>query len=370
MKIELCFAEKTALGLILLVALPYFIVLVAGVYFYNNALECTGAQQAVIDCFAQIRLLYFALLAIWVAAIAISGVLIFNFFRNFVIPIEKLSEIASDIAAGKSHPIPYFKTKGSNEVAKLYDVLRTMVESLSFTIHRLEEANKTKSEFISIASHQLRTPLSAIKWLIELLKENRSLPQEEVLKLNDIYESNERLIRLVNDLLNVSRMESGGLVVSPRPVNLVNLINSCVNLYKPSIEIKKQKITVSIDTEVKEVNLDPVIFNEVLNNILENAVVYAPEDSEIKVGLRRENNNYIISVHNEGPAIPEMEHEKLFTKFYRGPVAQKLRPTGSGLGLFIAKASIEAHGGKIWFESPTGPDSVGVTFYVSIPINR
>ena|SRR3989338_2508925 len=367
MKIQLCLAEKIALGLIILVALPYFLILVASVYFYNNALECFIVHQAAIDCFAQMRPFYFGLLALWIGAVIISGVLVFIFFRDFVNPIEKLSEIASDIAAGKSRPIPYLKVRGRNEVARLYDVIRNMSDNLINNIKKLETANKFKSEFISIASHQLRTPLSAIKWLVEMLLENGPVltaGQKETLQ--NIYKSNERLIALVADLLNVGKLEAGKITARRELSNIENLIKSEIELCKTEAEMKNIKINLKLETDIKEILLDPLLFIQGVRNILDNAVIYSPENTKVDVTISSQKGNYVIAIHNDGPSIPEIEHDRLFTKFYRGPVAQRMKPGGSGLGLFIAKLAIESLGGVIWFDSPIHENS-GVTFYISIP---
>ena len=172
---------------------------------------------------------------------------------------------------------------------------------------------------------------------------------------------------MVNDLLSAAKLEGGKIIANRARTDIVKLIENEFLMEKTEIERKKIKVDFRKETDLREVEVDILLFGQAIKNLLENAVAYSPEDSEITVALTADKSNFAVSVHNEGAGIPEMEHDKLFTKFYRGPVAQRLRPEGSGLGLFIAKLAIEANGGNIWFESPTH-DGGGVTFFVSVPI--
>ncbi len=109
-------------------------------------------------------------------------------------------------------------------------------------------------------------------------------------------------------------------------------------------------------------------FNEAFKNILDNAINYSSENSKVEVKIDKKDNNYVVSVHNDGPAIPDQDRNKLFTRFYRGEGGVRTKPSGSGLGLYVAKSNIELLNGKIWFESPTN-DNQGVTFYISLPLS-
>ncbi|MFY9461693.1 MAG: ATP-binding protein [Candidatus Sungiibacteriota bacterium] len=227
--------------------------------------------------------------------------------------------------------------------------------------------DRAKTEFVSLASHQLRTPLSAIKWIIEVLLEGGKLTRVQKGYLRDIYVSNERLINLVRDLLNVSKMEAGGIVVRLTPgTDLHEIVDAAVDIVKHRAEAKKVKIRVTCVGE-PEAEIDPVLLSEAFRNILDNAVTFAPPKSVVDVNGKSNDGTCTIAVHNDGPAIPEPDREKIFTKFYRGVGVQRLKPEGSGLGLFIAKSAIEAMGGKIWFESGT---EKGVTFFIQLPTKR
>jgi len=224
--------------------------------------------------------------------------------------------------------------------------------------------DKAKSEFVSLASHQLRTPLSAIKWTLEALGQDEGLTVKHKERIADVHSSNERLISLVNDLLNVSHIEEGKLVIKKELVDFVKLINEDLNLLKINAEKKQQILKLAIKTPIAPVNLDILRFNEVFNNLVSNAINYAPEGQTIDITISAKDNDYVIAVHNNEPIIPLADQKKLFTKFFRGTNIQIINTAGSGLGLFIAKAAVEENGGKIWFESKAG---VGTTFFFTVP---
>lgn len=232
-------------------------------------------------------------------------------------------------------------------------------------ITKERELDRAKSGFISLASHQLRTPLSATKWLIELLMEGK-LTNEQKENIKNLAISNERLINLVNDLLNISRLESSAAVANPQPVSIQELVKESIQLLKPKADRSSKKIKFSVEAEMQKILADPALFNEAFENILENAISYSPENSDIEIVIKKRGRSYIISVHNEGEGIPDAEQDKLFTRFYRGENAKKLKPEGSGLGLFIAKSAVEANGGRISFEAEEGR---GITFFIELPIH-
>jgi PAS domain S-box-containing protein len=226
------------------------------------------------------------------------------------------------------------------------------------------QVEKAKSEFLSLASHQLRTPLSATRWTLDLFMEDKTLSEKNKERLKDLYDSNMRLINLVNNLLNVSRIEAGRLPVNKKPVDVISLIEESYKTCLPNAEKKKQKIKMSVGIKDGNAIIDPMLFGEALNNLLSNAINYAPENSEIEVSAGLKGGKYSISVHNAGPAISGVDREKLFEKFYRGVDSQSVKTEGSGLGLFIAKSAVEANGGNIGFDSS---EKDGTIFYFTVP---
>ncbi|MDP2695689.1 MAG: HAMP domain-containing sensor histidine kinase [bacterium] len=316
-------------------------------------------------------LFYPILAAVWLL-IAIGGATFASLvYRQIVEPVQDMSALAEDIKMAKgnlSKSIHGNEKFDSEEMSKLHATIKDMGLKLSANIEQLEQANKSKLEFISIASHQLRTPLSSIKWLIENLRKSKNLLPEQRDRLVEIYESNERLISLVNDLLNVSRLESGAAIAQPRLASLEESMRGVIILFEPAAKAKGISINLNFDVAPLPLLFDPVLFEEAFESILDNAVAYAPNGTEVSISVGQKGDDYTVAIHNDGPGIDESERKRIFTKFYRGPLAQKIRPRGSGLGLFVAKLATEANGGKIWFESPAEIGG-GVTFYLSLPIS-
>ncbi|MBI4992255.1 MAG: PAS domain S-box protein [Candidatus Harrisonbacteria bacterium] len=230
-----------------------------------------------------------------------------------------------------------------------------------------KEIDRAKTEFISLASHQLRTPLSTIKWVLEvMMEETDNLNDKQKDRLKDLFVSNERLISLVEDLLSVSRIETGKLMVNLKPSNLKSLIEDSIKLLQPKADEEQKKISLSIEAKLKEIMADQFLFSEAFKNLLDNAISFANKGTTVDIKVNKQDINYVVSVHDFGPPILETEEGKIFTKFYRGPQAQYIKQKGTGLGLFIAKSAIESMGGTIWFDSFQD----GVTFYISIPIKN
>jgi signal transduction histidine kinase len=214
----------------------------------------------------------------------------------------------------------------------------------------------------NIIFHQFNAPLAAIKWTTESLLE---LMDESKTKLNDIYNSDGALISLVNDLLNLNRISAGKkLIPKFASTKAEELLAKVISLLKPLADRNNQKINLKIRGSAYPLRADSDLLSRALSNLLENAVNYGPKDSEIGVSCDFKDESCVIGIHNFGPAIPAEEQKSLFTRFFRTETAKKLKPQGSGLGLFIAKSIVEANGGKIWCESD---DKKGTTFFIEIP---
>jgi PAS domain S-box-containing protein len=224
--------------------------------------------------------------------------------------------------------------------------------------------DQAKSDFISLASHQLRTPLSAMKWTLEAFAGDQGLTAKHQERLRDLYVSNERLIALVNDLLNVSHITDKKIVAKKQTADLAKTIKNLLETIKVNADKKQQTLKMKISLKAAKVNMDIVLFGETFNNLVSNAINYAPAGARIDITLSVSGQNYLIAVHNDEPIIPVADQAKLFTKFYRSLNSQTVNTAGTGLGLFIAKAAAEANGGKIWFASKAG---IGTTFYFTVP---
>ncbi|QQS60853.1 MAG: PAS domain S-box protein [Candidatus Moraniibacteriota bacterium] len=228
------------------------------------------------------------------------------------------------------------------------------------------EINRMKSEFVSVASHQLRTPLTSIKWFAELLldESNVNLTNEQKEYAKEIYEGNERLIDLVNDLLNVSRIETGkNFVVEMKKTDIVEIVRDVVKKQIPSA--KEKNITIVLDEEIPEVlllDIDGVKIEQVFQNLLSNAIKYSLENSEVRFGFLEEDRSVCFSVKDSGIGIPDDQKKHMFEKFFRASNVIMTEAQGTGLGLYIAKSIIEGHGGEIWFES----SEKGTTFFIRL----
>lgn len=233
-------------------------------------------------------------------------------------------------------------------------------------IKRLE---RIKTEFVSVASHQLRTPLTAMNWYIEMMLSGDAGPLSEKQKdyLEEVYRGSNRMVGLVNDLLNISRLESGRLRIEPKPTDLTKLIKSIIKEVEPLTRAKNCDIFFDESPGVKVVPIDESLMRQVIHNLVTNALKYVDGKKrncyhEIKIS--ETSAAYVVSVVDNGIGIPVAVQPRIFEKFVRADNAIKVDAEGSGLGLYIAKMIMDASGGKIDFESKEG---VGTKFILTIP---
>lgn len=236
-------------------------------------------------------------------------------------------------------------------------------------ISKEQEIDKAKSEFVSLASHQLRTPLGIIKWYLEAL-ENEEYFKKSPEKIKDYFteirKSNERVLSLVRDLLSISRIEQGKVKNFPKLVDSVQVVSEIVEQMQILAVKKKVMLKLQIiDNNIPNITIDVFQFHEVVENLIVNAIEYSFTRGAVEVTLARISDTLVIKVKDSGIGISKNDQDKLFTKFYRSEKATGYNPEGSGLGLYVVKSYVEAWGGKISVESV---EAKGSTFTISIPM--
>ncbi len=232
----------------------------------------------------------------------------------------------------------------------------------------VDKLSKAKSEFISIASHQLRTPLTAVKGYISMIVEGTYGKLSEKLEkpLKNVYQSNERLIKLVNDLLSLSRLEAGKLEFKPEPTSLEKMIPDIVEELKINAEKKGLYIKIVKPSKLlPKTMIDQDKLRQVILNIIDNAIKYTKKGG-ITIELKKLDSREQIKISDTGEGMDREEIKSLFQMFSRATAGTQLHREGAGIGLYVAKRFVDMHNGKIWVESP-GKDK-GSTFYIELPI--
>jgi signal transduction histidine kinase len=235
------------------------------------------------------------------------------------------------------------------------------------SFEKLAEANRMKSEFVSVVSHQLRSPLSNLKWAIEFLMSGRiaSINEKQIEYFKILKENSGRMDRLVADLLIVSRIQQGRLPIKKENVSLGDLIEKINEGVKIFAKASNVELSFVAEKELPQIFIDPFQIKLAIENLLDNAIRYAKENGKVEMSLSKKNNSLYFEIKDNGVGIPKEDQKYIFQKFFRSGNALKYQTEGSGLGLYIARSIIEKSHGKIGFRSQEG---VGSTFWFSLPI--
>lgn len=233
------------------------------------------------------------------------------------------------------------------------------------SFERIALASRAKAEFVSIISHQLRSPLTSIKWLIETLVKDEKIDGQSKPYLLTVNDYNERMIRLVNDLLEVNRIEDDRLTLRPTENSIIDITKKTIQDFTQFAATSNVTLVAEIDDAVPRSIFDETRVRWVIENLVNNAIRYSKSGKPVTVHVKKQGTQIYWSVTNNGVGISKEDAKRIFEKFFRGTNSVKLQTEGSGLGLFIARSIIEASGGKIGFSSEENKET---TFWFLLPI--
>lgn len=279
--------------------------------------------------------------------------------RNFIRPIKKLSIAAERMAKGDFSQ--RVEILSNNEIGRLSKTFNEMAQ-------KIEETDRAKSEFVSLASHQLLTPLTTVSWYIETLLAGSvsGLSEKQKEYIKNVYSTNHNMVETVRALLDVSRIEMGTFYIKPQSVNIVDAANSVLDELTIRIKEKELEIIKDFDSNMPIVEMDPQLIRIIFQNLLSNAVKYTSNKGKVIISTKKQEQDILVSISDSGYGIPKELQEKVFSKFFRSYNIKEKVPEGTGLGLYIVKSIIDNSGGKIRFESE---ENKGTTFYVSYPLS-
>lgn len=365
--------QKFFLSILLLSLFPFLIASLILIYGYEStfktALDAIGIGEnpsrgeTVTSAFQGLRLQIALMIFLLFLLITAGSAVVSHFFAR---PIHTILSGVKKIADGSLDiTIP---VASHDELGELATTINAMAQSLKDTREREKMISRAKSEFISISAHQLRTPLSALKWIMNMLLEGDigPLSEDQTAIIQKGFAANERMINLVNDLLDVARIEEGRFAYNFSTYDIVEVVQESVSEHVTLAGQKNVGLVFSPGTITqRRFKLDKEKMLLALNNLIENAIHYSFPTSEIAVGARQEGEEIIVSVKDAGVGIPKDQQGRIFTKFFRADNVIRLQTEGSGLGLFIVKNVVLRHGGRVWFESEEGR---GTTFYIALPL--
>jgi len=248
-------------------------------------------------------------------------------------------------------------------------VLFIIATIITQSFERLAEAFRMKSEFVSVVSHQLRSPLSNLKWSIELLTSGKigSVSEKELEYYKILKENSDRMVELISDLLVVSRIETAKLPIKNSEFSLVELTEELIKFFNPFILASNIGVIFNPDKNLPKVFADSSQVRLVVENLLENAIRYTKGKGDILIKIEKTSNHLLFEIRDNGVGIPKNDQKFIFSKFFRSENALKHQTQGSGLGLYIARAIVNKSGGKMGFKSE---EDKGSTFWFTLPIKK
>jgi signal transduction histidine kinase len=234
-------------------------------------------------------------------------------------------------------------------------------------VELVQELDRQKDELLSIVSHQLATPVSSVKWYLEMLLDGDvgTLSKDQQEYLGTMQSVTHDLSDLVSMILDVSRIQLGKMKVDRQELDLNVFFKEILSVIEPKAKEKHQQFIVKIDDNLPKAMLDKRLTRMTIENLLSNAVKYTPAEGKVSFVVSRQDEKVHVEVKDTGVGIPEKDKEKIFGKLFRASNTGSIE--GNGFGLYVAKGAIEAQGGKIWFESK---ENEGTKFFVDLPVPR
>ena len=310
---------------------------------------------------------------------------------HFVIPLQTSSGIVGYMFIGEPRGVRY-RHSDINVIVETYNSLMIAINSaisiytvreINSTLeqrianatkdlrrvnHNLRKTDESKDEFISMASHQLRTPLTSIKGYISMILDGDAgkINKTQETFLTEAFTSSDRMVHIINDFLNVSRLQTGKFVLDKTSSNLNGIVKQEIEGLNNSASARGLKLEFSSD-ETPDIVADFDKIRQVIMNMIDNAIYYSKPNHPIKISLLNKGDRVEFIVKDSGIGVPKKEQEGLFSKFYRASNARRQRPDGTGVGLFLARKVVLEHGGDVIFESEEGR---GSTFGFWLPINN
>jgi signal transduction histidine kinase len=271
--------------------------------------------------------------------------------------VKLLEIVSSELAIAIQNVMQFEEIQQFNVI--LEERIEQATRKLQRTNEKLKALDETKDEFISMASHQLRTPLTSVKGYLSMVIEGDAgqITETQRKLLWQAFISSQRMVNLIADLLNVSRLRTGKFIIESTPTNLANIIAEEIDQLRETAQARELKLIFDKPKDFPVLMLDETKIRQVAMNFMDNAIYYTPPGGEIHVELKDTPKSIEFAVADNGIGVPKHEQPHLFTKFYRAGNARKARPDGTGLGLFMAKKVVMAQGGSILFHSKEGKGS-------------
>lgn len=281
--------------------------------------------------------------------------------------LDFIDIVSDEFAIAIQSELRFEEIKAFN--AELQRKIDEATRELKDSNEKLQRLDEAKDEFISMASHQLRTPLTTVKGYLSMVLEGdvgKVAPAQKKV-LEEAYDSAQRMVFLIGDFLNVSRLQTGKFIMEWASADLSKVIDQEISQLQASATSRKLRLVYDAPASFPEMVVDETKLRQVMMNFIDNAIYYSKPDTTIDISLVKLTDEVVFKVTDHGIGVPMSERPRLFTKFYRASNAKKQRPDGTGIGLFMAKKVIVAHGGSVIFESKEGQ---GSTFGFRLPLKH